>query len=393
VKDGKLPTHGVRSLSIGGLSIDGLEVERDCIIGQTGRGFETVLRSLQVTRTMCAWLALGVAQTALEIAVAFAKRRVLYGELLWNIPYVRSTLVDAYTDILLCESVSIRATQVLQNAPEQAALYSSCLKVFVPECLHDTVNRLCKLVGARSYLRASSPLSMLEKCKRDIALIPLFDGSTHANCYNVVLAMRILARTQKLPDSQMLESLRQQCKLAPDAALGDLTRLGMDYPIVDHVAALTKIAISDDQKAVRPQHCEKIAEHRDRHALLETNATTANAVIKTISRQAGNTGTGPTALTRAVMSSATQYIECFALANAAALVAVNEEEMDQSDHAWLDYVLEKRVCLDKTRFADDVGDLTERLAYELEARFEQSKMFSLFDFELSDRMYNSIEGI
>lgn len=54
-------THGIRGADISGIAFDGAVVPASALIGEEGEGIETVLRSLQITRTICAALSVGAA--------------------------------------------------------------------------------------------------------------------------------------------------------------------------------------------------------------------------------------------------------------------------------------------------------------------------------------------
>ncbi|MFJ1616885.1 acyl-CoA dehydrogenase family protein [Streptomyces sp. NPDC088249] len=55
-------------------------------MGEVGDGIETVLKALQLTRTVCVSLSLGAADTALRIAVDYARDRILYSRRLIELP-------------------------------------------------------------------------------------------------------------------------------------------------------------------------------------------------------------------------------------------------------------------------------------------------------------------
>ena len=47
-------THGIRGADICGIVFDGAHVPDEALVGTEGGGIETVLKALQLTRTMCA---------------------------------------------------------------------------------------------------------------------------------------------------------------------------------------------------------------------------------------------------------------------------------------------------------------------------------------------------
>jgi alkylation response protein AidB-like acyl-CoA dehydrogenase len=381
--DAKIPTHGVKGIDLSGFQLKDAEYTEKQVIGCSGSGFSSALRGLQVTRMFCAWLALGVAQTALELALAFSLRRTLYAQKLWDIPYIRSALVDAYVDIRVCEAISIRSMQTLQHAPEEAGIYSSVVKAFVPEILLGTVTRLCELVGARSYLRGIAPFSMLEKCRRDITLIPIFDGSTAVNYFNVIVNLRILGRLSKEPNISYLDGLECCCNLdstAPEITLEDLT---IDYSTVEQIGALV-----DMLERHNGQGMQGIS------GQLESLRTKGLHAVRQLSNEKVDRARGVNMLTKGTMEQAKGYVESFVLTNCVALDLVNRDfaGRDILTQDWLYYALDRYLNRKDVDF-NKRDEWTQNLSSELLDQHQRNNLFSLFRFELASRYYPDTEGV
>ncbi|MEC5160919.1 MULTISPECIES: acyl-CoA dehydrogenase family protein [unclassified Janthinobacterium] len=187
----KLKTHGIRGADICGITFDRCFVASDAIIGMPGSGLELTLKSLQVTRTMCAALALGSANTALFTTLDFSLSRALYGGSITDIPAVRRKLVNAFLDMLINDCVTTAAARGLHIVPEQFSTWSSVVKYFVPVTTENMMHDLSSLLGARYYLREGNE-AIFQKTLRDSAIISLFDGNTAVNLQNIALQLRFL---------------------------------------------------------------------------------------------------------------------------------------------------------------------------------------------------------
>jgi alkylation response protein AidB-like acyl-CoA dehydrogenase len=186
----KIRTHGIRGADISGIQFDNCPVPPYAIVGTVGSGLEIVLKSLQVTRTLCAALSLGAVDTALRIALDFARERRLYDNTVFNIPYPRELLLDCFLDLLICDCVSIGGARALHVAPEQMSVWSAIVKTFVPLTVESIIIRLSVVLGARYYLREGYCDGIFQKILRDAAIVSLFDGSSAVNFEIVAMQMR-----------------------------------------------------------------------------------------------------------------------------------------------------------------------------------------------------------
>jgi alkylation response protein AidB-like acyl-CoA dehydrogenase len=175
------PTLGLRGADVSGVRFRSCLVPRDMMVGSMGRAYETLQLTLAVTRTLCAALALGAADTALRTAVAFALRRRLYGRTVFDIPHARSLLVGAFLDCLACDCVTHAAIRAMQLPGEPVAFWSALVKYYVPTVIERTVHDLSVVLGARFYLRSEQPCGIFQKILRDLAIVSVFEGSTVVN--------------------------------------------------------------------------------------------------------------------------------------------------------------------------------------------------------------------
>jgi alkylation response protein AidB-like acyl-CoA dehydrogenase len=175
------PTLGLRGADVSGIRFRSCLVPGDTMVGPPGRAYETVQLTLAVTRTLCAALALGAADTALRIAVGFALRRRLYGQAVFDVPHARSLLVGAFLDCLACDCVTYAAIRAMQRPGEPVAFWSALVKYYLPTVIERAVHDLSVVLGARFYLRSEQPCGMFQKMLRDLAIVSVFEGSTVVN--------------------------------------------------------------------------------------------------------------------------------------------------------------------------------------------------------------------
>jgi alkylation response protein AidB-like acyl-CoA dehydrogenase len=190
----KIHTHGIRGADISGIAFDGAPVPADAAVGGVGGGVETVLKALQLTRTMCASLSLGSADHALNIALDFAERRELFGRRLVDLPQARHVLASAAADVLAGEALATVAARSVHTVPDELSVAAAVTKYLVPTGTEGVIAELTRLLGARAFLKDVHALGMFQKVDRDHRIVGLFDGNTLVNLNSLVNQFRSLSR-------------------------------------------------------------------------------------------------------------------------------------------------------------------------------------------------------
>ncbi len=190
----KEPTLGIRGADISGIAFHDAQLERDALVGHEGQGLETVLRALQVTRTVCVGLSLGALDHALATAYEFACNRQIHGRALIDLDMAAQTVAHAHLARAVVGTVAEVACRCLHVFPEQMSVISAITKAFVPTTVDETLAGLAELVGLRSFVADHEVCEPLEKIERDHRIVAIFDGSTVVTRNAVVSQFPILSR-------------------------------------------------------------------------------------------------------------------------------------------------------------------------------------------------------
>ncbi|MFG3255693.1 acyl-CoA dehydrogenase family protein [Streptomyces sp. NPDC048172] len=190
----KVHTHGIRGADISGIAFDGAHVPAEALVGAEGGGIETVLKALQLTRTMCASLSLGAADHALALGLDFAEERELYGRRLIDLPQARRTLAACAADVLLHEGLAVVASRAVHTQTAEMSLTSAVVKYLLPSGTETVIGDLTRLLGARAFLKGVYADGRFQKVERDHRIVGLFDGNTLVNLNSLVNQFRSLVR-------------------------------------------------------------------------------------------------------------------------------------------------------------------------------------------------------
>jgi alkylation response protein AidB-like acyl-CoA dehydrogenase len=270
------PRHGLRGSDLSGVAMNRCPVPDSAMVGKPGQGLEIALRSTLLPRIAVNTFVLGGADTALRIAVDWARRRRLYGGTIAEIPYTRRQLVECFSDVLIGDALAGAAMRSLQAVPAQASLWSSTAKYFVPTIIERSLAQLCNVIGARYYLRTDPDFGPFQKIQRDMTVALFADGNTVVNLRTVGLALDGLlanatgdgidadARASAVDRAARLFDLDAELPPFEPATL-ELYCRGMDDGVLalpDSIARLARLA--GEAKGVETERLHAAAEAAER---------------------------------------------------------------------------------------------------------------------------------
>ena len=179
-------TVGIRGTDISGIRLDGVVVGPEAVIGEPGAGFETVLKSLQLTRALCTSLSLGAADQALRVATRFTLEHRMYGRRLIDLPQASRTLAENYADVLIGDVVGLVASRSTHALTGEMSVVSAVAKYLVPTGTDRMIRELGQVLGARAFLSEDYRDGMFAKLERDHRIVGIFDGNTLVNLHAMV---------------------------------------------------------------------------------------------------------------------------------------------------------------------------------------------------------------
>jgi alkylation response protein AidB-like acyl-CoA dehydrogenase len=199
----KIKTHGIRGADISGIQFHDAWVASTALVNKLGYGLEIMLKSLQITRTLCSSLSLGAADNALRVVSKFAFNRQLYNKSLSDLPHARQILLNSFADHLICEVLGIASVRAIHLLTEQMSLVSACAKYFIPTRVDTMIEQLGILLGARAFLLEEYEYGRFQKLERDHRLVGLFDGNTLVNLQMIINQLKSLAQFRQQFNTQL----------------------------------------------------------------------------------------------------------------------------------------------------------------------------------------------
>jgi alkylation response protein AidB-like acyl-CoA dehydrogenase len=159
--------------AIGTLLLDGVRVASDHVLGVVDRGFEVAMRTLDLFRPSVGAFAVGMAQAALDAAVAHARSRRQFGKALGEFQAVSHRLAEMATRVEAARLLVYRAA-ALHDAGEGSSRAAAMAKLFATETAQWVVDGALQVHGAAGLVRGH----LLEHLYREVRAPRIYEGTS-----------------------------------------------------------------------------------------------------------------------------------------------------------------------------------------------------------------------
>jgi alkylation response protein AidB-like acyl-CoA dehydrogenase len=164
---------GLRASDTTELRFDGVRVPAANRLTEEGRGLAAALRVLTGGRIGIAAQAVGLADAALEEAVAYAGEREQFGEPIGELGAIRGKLADMATQVRAGRALT-RDTARRMDAGEDARVAASMAKYFASEAAVEVCGEAVQVHGGYGYTTAAD----VERFYRDAKVTTIYEGTT-----------------------------------------------------------------------------------------------------------------------------------------------------------------------------------------------------------------------
>lgn len=159
---------------LGDVLLDGVRVPLDHRLGEPGEGFSLMLATLATFRVSVAGAAVGLAQAALEEAVAHATGREQFGTPLARLGPIPAQLAQCWVDVEAARCTAYRAAAAAARDPLAALHLSSIAKVAATEAAGRVTDRAVQIMGRFGLVRGST----IERLYREARPMRVYEGAT-----------------------------------------------------------------------------------------------------------------------------------------------------------------------------------------------------------------------
>lgn len=182
-----IPTIGYKGMRSYNVAFDGWEVPAENLLGnEEGKGFYQLMATYEYARIQTAARAVGVAQAALDAAVAYAREREQFGQAIANFQVIRHKLAHARTEIEAARQLTYHACR-MKDTGARCDMEAGMAKAFAAEMAERVTSECLQVFGGYGYSREFPA----QRFWRDARLFRIFEGTSEIQ-YEVI-AKRMLA--------------------------------------------------------------------------------------------------------------------------------------------------------------------------------------------------------
>lgn len=172
-----LKGEALRMLSahpVGRLTLDGVRVEREAVLGEVDGGFAVAMRTLDLFRPSVGAFAVGMAQAALEAAIAHAGTRQAFGGPLRDLQAVSHALADMATRTSAARLMVYDAAAAYDAGDGRVRMRSAMAKLFATETAQQVVDAAVQVHGAAGL----EDDHLLAHLYRDVRAPRIYEGAS-----------------------------------------------------------------------------------------------------------------------------------------------------------------------------------------------------------------------
>jgi acyl-CoA dehydrogenase len=146
----EIPKLGRNAVNSNELFIEGLPVADDDVVGEVGRGFRCLLDGLNPERIMIAAEGVGLARRALEVAVRYARERVVFGRPIGQNQAIAHPLADSHTELDAADWLWKHAAWAYDHG-ERSGGAANTAKIRAAEACFRACDRALQTFGGMGY--------------------------------------------------------------------------------------------------------------------------------------------------------------------------------------------------------------------------------------------------
>jgi len=164
---------GLHASDTGEISLDGVEVPDDAMIGEVGEGFKVAMTALDSGRFSVASGCVGIIQGCVDASVDYAKEREQFGRPIAAFQLVQAMIADMVVDVEAARALVWRAGW-LKDTGQPNTMETSVAKLYATEAAIRSANTAIQVHGGSGYVDDYP----VERYLRDARVTTLYEGTS-----------------------------------------------------------------------------------------------------------------------------------------------------------------------------------------------------------------------
>ena len=177
---------GYRGMKEYEIAFDGFPVAGDALLGgETGRGFKQLMETFESARIQTAARAVGVAQNALDLGLAYARQRHQFGREIYGFPRVSGKLAWMAVEIMIARQLAWHAGRE-KDAGHRCDLEAGMAKLLAARVAWAAADNALQIHGGNGYAEEFA----ISRVLVDSRILNIFEGAAEIQAQ--VIARRLL---------------------------------------------------------------------------------------------------------------------------------------------------------------------------------------------------------
>jgi alkylation response protein AidB-like acyl-CoA dehydrogenase len=166
--------------------LDNVRVGDDRLIGAPGTGFATAMRTLDHTRVTIAAQAVGIAQGALDAALAYVQERSQFGKKIAEFQGLQFMLADMGMKLEAARQLTYVAAGKSERGEADLTYFGAAAKAFASDTAMQVTTDAVQLLGGYGYTKDFP----VERMMRDAKITQIYEGTNQVQ--RIVIARQLL---------------------------------------------------------------------------------------------------------------------------------------------------------------------------------------------------------
>ncbi len=177
---------GIRASSTNELIFNDVKVHKDNLLGgREGIGYIATMKTFDQSRPGVAAQAIGIAQGALELAIAYAHQRVQFKKPITSFQGIQWMLADMGTKIEAARSLVYNVASMVDRGVKDVGAASAAAKYFASDVAMEVTTNAVQIYGGYGYMRDYP----IEKFMRDAKITQIYEGTNQIQRSIVALSL------------------------------------------------------------------------------------------------------------------------------------------------------------------------------------------------------------
>jgi alkylation response protein AidB-like acyl-CoA dehydrogenase len=167
--------------------LDHVKIPASRLIGDPGTGFATAMKTLDHTRITIAAQAVGIAQGALDYALAYVQQRSQFGKKIAEFQGLQFMLADMGMKLEAARQLTYAAAAKSERGDADLTYFGAAAKCFASDVAMEITTDAVQLLGGYGYTKDYP----LERMMRDAKITQIYEGTNQVQ--RIVMARQLLA--------------------------------------------------------------------------------------------------------------------------------------------------------------------------------------------------------